>query len=310
MKKTTRLLLASVVLCATVFCAYTLRSPEKVETARQQSDPNYFSFVKSMRGTTPDGQATVIDDGVVADVELRHMFDYYLGAVGEKSLAQIRAEIELQLEHTLPVPAVPGAKQLLARYIDYKTALVELEKTPPQIPGTSPMRARLLAMQQVRMRFFSAKEIAGMFGFDDAYDQDAVSRWEIAEDKTLSSEQKRAKLARLDAALPPQLRAEREAPLKVAREEETAAKMRATGASADDIYRMRATTFTPEAAARMAAVDQETENWKNRIADYIVERNKLLANVLLSDIDRQSAMQQLRDARFSSNEQKRLGAYE
>lgn len=305
----TRLLLVSTALAAVAFYALTPSRKDEPAPARAESDP--FAFVKSMRGTAPDGQARTDDaNAVVADAELRHMFDYYLGAIGEKTLPQIRAEIELQLEHQLPPAALPSAKQLLARYIDYKTALIDLEKNPPQAPGVSPMRARLIAMQQMRTRFFSPKEISGMFGFDDAFDQDAVARWEIAQDPKLSAEEKRTRLAKLDADLPPALRKEREAPLVVAKEEETAAKMRAAGAGEDAIYRMRAATFSPEAAARMAAVDQETANWKSRINDYLDQRNKVLGNGALNEADRQAALQQLRDARFSSIEQKRLGAYE
>ncbi len=305
----TRLLLVATALTAIAIYAFMPSTKDQPAPTRAESDP--FAFVKSMRGTGPDGQVKADDaNAVVADAELRHMFDYYLGAIGEKTLPQIRAEIELQLEHQLPRAAVPSAKQLLARYIEYKTALIGLEKNPPQMPGLSPMRARLMAMQQMRTRFFSPKEISGMFGFDDAFDLDAVARWEIAQDPNLSAEEKRARLAKLDATLPPALRQEREAPLVVAKEEEAAAKMRAAGAGEDAIYRMRAATFSPEAAARMAAVDQETSNWKSRITDYLDQRNKVLANSTLNESDRQAALQQLRDARFSSLEQKRLGTYE
>jgi lipase chaperone LimK len=149
-----------------------------------------------------------------------------------------------------------------------------------------------------------------MWGFDDTYDDDAVARWEIMQDTKLTPDEKRAKLAALDAKMPPELRKEREAPHVVAKEEDKARQMRAAGASEDDIYRMRAATFSPEAAARMAAVDQENADWKTRIADYLDARGQVLNNTSLSDADKQSAVQQLRDAKFSANEQKRLGAYE
>ena len=110
--------------------------------------------------------------------------------------------------------------------------------------------------------------------------------------------------------MPPELRKEREAPHVVAKEEDKARQMRAAGASEDDIYRMRAATFSPEAAARMAAVDQENAGWKSRIADYLDARGQVLNNASLSDADKEIAVQQLRDAKFSANEQKRLGAYE
>ena len=87
--------------------------------------------------------------------------------------------------------------------------------------------------------------------------------------------------------------------------------MRAQGASQDDIYRMRAAALTPEAAARLAEVDQEEAAWKSRIASYLAERKSTLAtSVKLSDAERDTALQQLRQARFTADEQKRLAAYE
>jgi len=308
---TTRRLLASAAVLAAVFCLYLLWRPAPEPAPAPKRDSNPFAFVKSMQGTEPDGKLNVSDDALVADAELRHLFDYYLGAIGEKTLPQIRAEIELQLTHRLPAPALPAAKDLLTRYIAYKTALVDLEKTQQQqLLEANPMRSRLIAMRQVRDRYFSAKEIAGMWGFDDAYDDDAVARWEIRQDTKLAPDEKRARLAALDAKMAPELRKEREAPHVIAREEDKARQMRAAGAGEDDIYRMRAATFSPEAAARMAAVDQENANWKSRIADYLDERAKVLGNAGLTDAGKQTAVQQLRDAKFSTNEQKRLGAYE
>jgi lipase chaperone LimK len=290
-----------------------LRHPDTPVSPKATSgEPNPFPFVKSMQGTKPDGDLSVnADNSVVADAELRHFFDYYLGAIGEKNIDQIRAEIEFELDRKLQPTAARQAKELLSRYIAYKRALVDVEKNPQAAGfGISPVRARLMSIQQTRARFFSPKEIQGMFGFDDTYDADAVARLEIIQDKGLTAEQKKMKLTALDAAMPPALREAREAPLKVARMEEASEKMRANGASEDDIYRMRAAEFSPEAAARLAAVDQETSNWKSRIAAYQEERKSLTTNTALSDQDRQAALQQLRDMRFSISEQKRLAAYE
>jgi lipase chaperone LimK len=252
----TRRLLASAAVLAAVFCLYLQWRPAPESAPPVKRDDNPFTFVKSMQGTEPDGKLSVANDTLVADAELRHLFDYYLGAIGEKSLPQIRAEIELQLTQRLPAAALPAAKDLLTRYIAYKTALADLEKAPQaqqSQPDAHPLRTRLVAMRQVRERYFSPKEIAGMWGFDDAYDDDAVARWEIMQDPKLTPDEKRAKLAAQDAKMSPELRKEREAPHAVAREEDKARQMRAAGAGEDDIYRMRAAAFSPEAAARMAA---------------------------------------------------------
>jgi lipase chaperone LimK len=240
------------------------------------------------------------------------MFDYYLSAVGEKSLDAIRAETEKELDRRLKPGAAGEAKRLLARYMDYKRELVAVEKNQKAVGGAAESaRARLLAMQEARSHFFSAKESQALFGFDDAYDMDAVARLEISQNKSLTDAQKLEKLAALDAALPPALREARDAPLKVVKLEESVQKMRTQGASEDDIYRMRAAALTPEAASRLAEVDQEEATWKSRIASYLAERNKLTATgANLSEADRLAAIKQLREARFTVDEQKRLAAYE
>ncbi len=81
--------------------------------------------------------------------------------------------------------------------------------------------------------------------------------------------------------------------------EESAAAMRAQGASEDEVYRMRAASLTPEAATRLADLDREEAAWKSRIASYQARRT---ADPV--------ALQKLRDELFTTDEQKRLGAYE
>lgn len=265
--------------------------------------PDYFPFVRSLEGTRPDDGIKVTGDGgLVVDASLVRLFDYYLSAIGEKPLDAVHKEIEKDLDRRLRPAAAAEAKRLLTQYIGYKTALVDLDKNP-QLAGTgiAAIRNRLEAVQQVRARYFSAAENKSMFGDSDAYDADTVARMEISQDKSLSAAQRSAKLAALDAAMPPDLREARAAPLKIVKLEESAASMRKQGASEDDIYRMRAAAISPEAAARMAQVDLDEASWKSRITAYLAAR---------SNLDNEEAVAALRNRMFDANEQKRLTAYE
>lgn len=288
---------------AAAFSIPMLMRHEPDAAALKSADQNYFSFVRSLDGTRPDGNVkTTGDDALVVDASLVQLFDYYLATVGEKPLDVIRQQIEKELDQRLKPGAAAQAKNLLGRYIDYKTALVEVEKNP-QATGNSlaAIRARMEAMHQTRARFFSDAESNALFGLDDARDADAVARMEIMQDKSLNDAQKKEKLAALDAALPQQLREARELPLQIVKLQEQAEQMRAKGASDDDIYRMRATALSPEAAARMADVDREETRWKQRIASY------LSARASLSDA---AAIAELRNRMFDAQEQLRLPAYE
>ena len=276
--------------------------PAPVEV-RPPADP--FAFVRSMEGTRPDGDVKQsVEGALVVDAELGHLFDYYLAGMGEKDLGAIRAEIERELDRRLKPGAAAQAKVLLGKYLDYKRALASLE---PNLKDLGDMgksaRARMEAMKKLRAGFFTPAEIAGLFGFSDAYDLDALARVDISLDPALSELQRAEKLAELDKKLSPAMREEREAPTRVIRTEESVQKMREAGASDDEVYRVRAAAFSTEAANRLAQLDREEAAWKGKIATYLTER----AGVPPGS---ETAMQQLRDKHFNAEEQRRLGAYE
>lgn len=275
--------------------------------------------VRSLQDTVPDGDlqsmqtsggATV--SGALAYGELRRLFDYYLSTVGEQSIEAITAQIQSELQRRLPPLQAQKAQRLLGLYIAFKRELVDLE-AKPDLSGNAvaAVRKRMLAMQDLRARYFTADEVEGMFGFEDAYDMDAVARLEIDQDPSLTAQQKKQRLAALDAAMAPNLRKEREASYVVATLEQQVQTLRAKGASDDEVYRLRAQAFDPQAAARLAEVDREEAAWKSRIAQYQDRRARLLqtqANASASE--RQASLAQLQESLFTAAERPRLVAYE
>ena len=265
--------------------------------------PAAAPFAPSLQGTRPDGAVHVApDDSVVADARLIELFDYYLSTVGEKSPDVVRAEIERELDRTLRPQAAAGAKRMLARYIAYRQALGALE-TDARLSGPSAaaLKRRLAALRGLRAQYFSEREIAAIFGREDAANADALARMEIRADRTLTAQQKQQRVAVLDAGLPADVRAAREAPLKIVRVQEEAERLRASGAGEDDVYRLRAEAFGADAAGRLADVDRAEAAWKRRIDTYLAERRGLRG---------EAAVAALRDRMFSADEQRRLGAYE
>lgn len=267
----------------------------------------YFAFVRSMQGTTPDG--AIKQDGadaLVVDAELGHLFDYYLAGLGETSLEAVRAEAARELDRRLRPAAAAEARRLLAAYIEYKRALAGLERDLRPLGNLAKdTRARHEAMLALRHRYFTPKEAAGLFGEADAYAADTIARLELDADRTLPAPDRARKLAQLDARLPEHLREQRDAPLRIVRLEEQVARRRAEGFDDNDIYRLRAAALDTNAAARMAEVDREEAAWQRRMQTYLAERKQLL-----SQAGDARSEQTLRNAHFSPDEQRRLGAYE
>lgn len=290
-------------------------TPAQPAPAASRSVP----FVRSMQDTVPDGDLQSMQSGQSAGAsgtlaygELKRLFDYYLSAVGEQSIAAITQHVRSELERRLPAPQAQKAQRLFALYIEFKRELVELDSKPELAGnGVPAIRKRMLAMQDLRARYFSNDETQGMFGFDDAYDMDAVARLEISQNPALSELQKKQQLAALDTAMPAALLREREASHVVVRVEQQAQELRSRGASEDDIYRMRAKEFDPQAAARLADVDREEAVWKGRVARYLDERSKLLkSKTNTTESERQASLLQLQQSAFTEEERPRLAAYE
>lgn len=290
---------------ALVAAVWLVQRPEPAPAQASAAQAPAAPFVRSMEGTRPDGNVRQdASQQLVVDAELGYLFDYYLAGLGERELDAIRAEIERELERRLAPGPARQAKILLGKYLDYKRALATLEGTlKADRDMLAAARARRDAMLKLRKAYFTERESAGLFGDADAYDADALARLEVSQDKRLSAPQRQARLAELDAALSPEQRARRAAPLAIVNVEQSVAAMRAQGAGDNEVYRARAAAFTPEAAARLAELDKEQAQWQARIAAYQQQRRQVAPG------DAQ-ALQRLRDAGFSAQEQKRLAAYE
>ena len=264
----------------------------------------------SLAGTTPDGAATAsADQSLVLDPALIRLFDYWLTTVGERPLSAIRSDVEHDLDGRLAPRAAGQAKDLFARYVDFKTALKAQRPARPTGRAVDILREGLRTMLALRATYFAEAESQALFGPQDAEASAALARMAIEQDPSLDDAQRRERLAALDARLPASVRAQREAPLAVVHLEEAAQQLRAQGGSEDDVYRMRAAATSPEAANRLADLDRDEAAWKARIATYQSQRGSLLSTPS-SDADRAAAMSALRDRLFTPEEQRRLAAYE
>jgi lipase chaperone LimK len=261
-------------------------------------------FAPSLSGTTPDGAARpAAGDALVLDPALIRLFDYYLATSGERPIAAIRAQLEAVLDRQLPARAAVQAKDVMARYLAFRDALRAAAPAGPAAGrGVDLLRARLRAMQAIRARWFSAAEIAALFGADDRASAAALARMAVEQDPTLDAEQRRQRLSELDGQAPADERAAREASMAVIRLDEAARRLREQGAGEDEIWRLRAAAVSPEAANRLADLDRDEAAWKARVDDYLAQRRALVSSP--------DALAALRNRLFTPAEQRRLPAYE
>nr|WP_276583857.1 lipase secretion chaperone [Pseudomonas sp. RIT-PI-AD] len=279
---------------------------QAASTGKPQAPPLPASF----SGTQVDGQFQLDAAGnLLIGEEIRHIFDYFLSAMGEEplktSLDRLRAHIDRQLQS----PAREQAQALLGQYLDYKRELVGLERDLPQRPDLDILRQREAAVRALRARIFSEEAHRAFFAGEEAYNGFSLERLAILHDERLDPQAKAAAIDRLRESLPEEAQASVLPQLHSDLRQRTA-ELQAQGASAAQIRELRQQAVGAEATVRLEALDRRRSDWQARLQRYRDDKARLQANPGLSESDRNAALQRLAEEGFDERERLRLSAAE
>lgn len=264
--------------------------------------------IDSLRETEVDGTLEVDAQGnLVISEQLRYLFDYFFTAVGEISFDEAAERIRIYLASQLQEPALAQSLALLQNYIDYKTALVELERSFPVVADIAAIRAREDEVQRLRARLFSPEAHAAFFAAEEVYNHFTLERLAILQNPNLDDGDKAAMIENLRQSLPddvqdlliPQIHQE----LTVQTEQ-----LLEQGADPRAVRELRLSLVGPEATGRLEDLDQERQQWQQRLDDFSTEREAILNYQGLAEDDKQAAIDELLQARFNSNEQVRVSS--
>ncbi|MDG9923554.1 MULTISPECIES: lipase secretion chaperone [unclassified Pseudomonas] len=240
---------------------------------------------------------------------LLHLFDFYLAGREEEGLDKVLTRIHQDLAAQLKGHALDQARDLLSRYVDYRIALQNLPEADSSMDAGA-LRLRLDALNATRQQYFSAEEYALFFANENAENAEneyMVQRLALGQQTGLSEEQRQQAVAELELQLPEEVRETRAASTRQGELYATTQAMLERGASAEEIRQVREQALGSEAANALAELDRQQAAWKQRLADYASERNRLRA-AGLSDNELQSAVAELQASRFDELERKRVQA--
>ena len=236
--------------------------------------------------------------------QVREFFDYYLTAQHETASStldlMVKDSIATQLGRK---PAAAEATDLWQRYRAYLAAIAQLP-APAGQPGKGPDTEAII--QSLNQRMQLADRYLGQGGWSEVFFGDQVKRQRndlerlrINADTTLTGSEKAARLAQLDAQLPPDERALRK---RSQQQDAAIARVMALqnqGASIDDIRNQVAQTMGPEAADRAVQMEQTRQAWQARYAQYTEQRAQIDQQMLPS-AQHDALIAQLRQRFFTS----------
>jgi lipase chaperone LimK len=256
-----------------------------------------------LRGIPVDGELAVDARGHFRpSLGARHLFQHFFLAAGLEPDDVIRGRIALEIAKRLPSPAAQEALAALDRFVALREQL-------QSITWEEESRRRFERLRELRRSALGPELAEAFYGEDERTIAVELELQEIRADASLSPEQRAQRSEAAERELPPRVREARasaRAPLRVQAEVE---RLRAQGASPQEIFALREREFGSDAAERLAALDAERERWQQAWSAYRAERDRLLRDAAaLAPAEREARLEALRRERFAERELARVRA--
>lgn len=272
-------------------------------TTSPDIQPEVDTIAASLADTQVDANLQFDDNGqLIADINLKRYFDYFLSTIGELSLAEIRDALEHDLLLRLEPAQSSRAINIFERYLEYLTAVDSLS------PSHS-LADQFEQLVQLRRHTLGDELADSFFGSEETYTRTVLAERAILEDATLNTTQQQEALKELHDDLPDELRTAREQAVAHHLALEQQQQYESLNISAEQRYQERAALYGEEAAERLALLDQEQQVWQQRLQDYQQQRQQIISQYQ-DQAQQQEALTVLRQSLFSAQEQRRVESLE
>lgn len=292
MKKTAILSITTIALMSTaaVFL-YVTFLPEQTDNLNLNNKQQNASSLK-----VTSQQDTEIDNASAKD-----MMEYFVSGNTELTLEDIRDNVAKHHEQS---QAAVVDEALFAKYLEYKSALTALDV---QFDTTSisadDLRALNQALLDLQSQFFSESEISILFTHDNRVREIALEKLLLKQEGLDEPEYQQ----RLESYL-----SEQPDYVQTSHQNQVLLPQLSSSEGLDEQgkYLKRNELVGEEATQRLEALDQQRESFEGALEIYFVERNDILNDSALSEIEQKETIAQLREAHFQPQQLRRVEAIE
>lgn len=292
MKKTAILSITTIALMSTaaVFL-YVTFLPEQTDNLNLNNKQQNASSLK-----VTSQQDTEIDNASAKD-----MMEYFVSGNTELTLEDIRDNVAKHHEQS---QAAVVDEALFAKYLEYKSALTALDV---QFDTTSisadDLRALNQALLDLQSQFFSESEISILFTHDNRMREIALEKL-LLKQEGLDEPEYQQRLESYLSEQPDYVQASHQNQVLLLQLSSS------EGLDEQGKYLKRNELVGEEATQRLEALDQQRESFEGALEIYFVERNDILNDSALSEIEQKETIAQLREAHFQPQQLRRVEAIE
>lgn len=291
--------------------------PEDEEATNNPETWNGGDFAPNLIGTDIDGQLAVDENGnLIVAIDVKDFYDYFLSAVGDRSLEDVLAEMDSQFTSRLPPEAAKQAQRLLLDYVSYQQQMGELMARPlvENSQQNTAYYAQVMAdsfeeLKNIRRQHFPPDVVDAFFGLEEAYGEYAVQTMLVRADASLSEPERLAKLESMEALLPEQLVSDAKAAEERNAVADSAQEAYQAGLPPEEIRQLLDGVYSTDEIDSLLTFYENEASWQQRTADYFANR-KSLEKRGLQGAELEAALGEYRDAHFSERELMRLRSEE
>ncbi|MGB2146073.1 MAG: lipase secretion chaperone [Vibrio toranzoniae] len=270
---------------------YVTFSPEQTDNLNSNNKQQNASSLK-----VTSQQDTEIDNASAKD-----MMEYFVSGNTQLTLEDIRANVE---KHYAQSQVAVVDEALFSKYIAYKSALASLD-VGVNIVSISVEDLRLLnqALLDLQAQFFNEGEISILFTHDNRMREIALEKLLLKQEGLQGDEyQQRLELYMLDQPDYVQSSFTNQRLLQQLSNSEAM--------DQQDKYLLRNELVGEKAALRLEALDKQRADFEGTLEIYLTERNEILDDSVLSALEQQERITQLRNTHFLPQEFRRVEAIE
>ncbi|MFT5594728.1 MAG: lipase chaperone LimK [Oceanicoccus sp.] len=284
------------------------------ELTAEQAVIFHASLPQSLADSPLPSSLDVNENGqLIINMKVKRLFEFYLSAMGEDTLAECIERIRHNLNQQLEADALTSALQLLEGFLQYQNHIGHIKndflaRYDDQTYNLERVQEMKQSVRESRSLFFSEEASLAFYQQEDEYDNYMIKKVAIRSDQNLTDEEKQSQYDLLTSESPSWIsQQEHQASLinKVKAQEKT---LRENGADQSSIYELRVENYGVQAAQNLAALDHQRAQWASRVSQYRLENEQILSNSSYTQAEKNQLSQDIRQQHFSGSELIRINA--
>ena len=280
-------------------------------TQDYEASSRFGSLPSYMADTTLERFSYDANGKLIVNEKIKHIIEFFLMATQEEGREQTIARLQEYITMTLPVDAANEAQLIVDNYLSYKDSLyngeefslIENMNENATIDG---LKSDLEKRKVARRHYLGTTDSDALFGNEEQYDDFMMARIEINSDTSLNESEKDQHIAQAENSLPPEL-AKR---MRYKRVEKNITKqiksLRTEDGNEQQIYTLREEFYGKKVADRMAYLEENSDDWKNKVEQFNQEKDQILSQGSLSLAEKKSLISQTRQNFFTPKERIKL----